>query len=1110
MVDKLPEFSDLFLGIIELKKIYDAFTLDKFLSGTCSISEAMIRRFDEYKKDLVSLKTYVKDYFPNLKEKIFEDTTLENNYVAYTGFNIKNHIRVNKANGLKTCDQAKLFSFLKKELDLEKKEHEEDSNYRRIKQGIESGEFLKKLKNKENGIFPNQLHEFELVKILDSQRKYWSFLDEIDSEGFSNYEKIISIFKFKVPYFVGPLIFSNDEEKRKFAWAKLIDSNKHTKIYPWNFSKVVDLDSSAEEFITRMQNKCTYLHDEYCLPKSSIILSYFNALNFLNTLSINGSRNTLKIDDRNEIIKNLFLKKKNVNWKDIKNYFNNKYSCEVEIDKEEKSSINVNMNSYIVLANIFGDNYIKDNIDLIEDLITDITIFEDKKILENRLKTIYKFDYEIINKIRAIKFKDFGRLSKKLLVGIKDSKNKSILNYMIDEKLEFNEILNQFEFNDLINDYNSKNFKSSENVDDFIGDLYIPKMAHRAIKQVYLIIKEIQKIIGNRKISKYFIEFTRSNKDKNKGKNSTSRYDSIKELLDSCKEEEFKEIKEKFKKEIEPDKDKLKSEKYFLYFAQLGKSLYSGEKIDFDDLKNGDLYDVDHIYPRALVKDDSLLNNKVLVEKSLNNLKGDTYPIDTSILWKNKGGVKAAYKFFDFLHERDKKFMNSEKLSRLKKQDFNETELDHFVNRQKVITDQSTMGIVCLLKDFLHVDKENFVYSKGENVSTFRNTYELIKSRTANNFHHAHDAYLNIVVGNIFDKYFKGRFIKNYSDLKYFKEKSISANVDYLMKKDYLYDHNGEVIWDKKEQLNKIKKYLYHTNDIMVTERCYVGTALFSKSSMVRGTKVVPLKKGIPFEKEESDVFKYGGYSDPSYNFYSLMEIENKKGQKEAFLVANSDLLPVKEGKYLIKKLKINTVIEDGDLKYSISGKSANTYVLKNKAERFFSYENLKIIKKIDKFIEKISNNKTMNIEDTNSLDSVFKISDNEICIYKTRLGEVLTLSEGEIYVLYDSIIDIFGKRIYSFSVIKKIKDLLLSKRDFFKSLPIYKKIFIISQLLNLLKTNERKAANLKYLESSENSGVLTVNQKMHSGQRIVYESVTGFYKKIIWDYNKWHSGLSQ
>lgn len=69
------------------------------------------------------------------------------------------------------------------------------------------------------------------------------------------------------------------------------------------------------------------------------------------------------------------------------------------------------MASYIKMKEIFGKNF-NDNKEMIENIIKDITIFEDKSILGNRLKEVYKLNNDRIKQIKGLNYKGYGRLSK--------------------------------------------------------------------------------------------------------------------------------------------------------------------------------------------------------------------------------------------------------------------------------------------------------------------------------------------------------------------------------------------------------------------------------------------------------------------------------------------------------------------------------------------------------------------------------------------------------------------------------------------------------------------------------------------------------------------------
>ena len=137
---------------------------------------------------------------------------------------------------------------------------------------METGAFLPKQTTTDNGVIPHQLHEQELCRILERAARYLPFLSEVDESGLSAREKILAIFRFRIPYYVGPL-----DTRSEHSWAV----RTHEKIYPWNFDRVVDRARSAQRFIERMTARCSYI-GEPVLPRDSLLYSRFAALNMLN------------------------------------------------------------------------------------------------------------------------------------------------------------------------------------------------------------------------------------------------------------------------------------------------------------------------------------------------------------------------------------------------------------------------------------------------------------------------------------------------------------------------------------------------------------------------------------------------------------------------------------------------------------------------------------------------------------------------------------------------------------------------------------------------------------------------------------------------------------
>ena len=60
----------------------------------------------------------------------------------------------------------------------------------------------------------------------------------------------------------------------------------------------------------------------------------------------------------------------------------------------------------------------------------------------------------------------------------------------------------------------------------------------------------------------------------------------------------------------------------------------------------------------------------------------------------------------------------------------------------------------------------------------------------------------------------------------------------------------------------------------------------------------------------------------------------------------------------------------------------------------------------------------------------------------------------------------------------------------------------VIYNLLKLLQTNSAQTANLKLIGLSENSGKLTINKSLKNGMKIISESITGYYSKVLFEVN--------
>lgn len=458
------------------------------MKGSSSLSEAFIKKYNENKKDLKSLKSYYDKYLSDKKNSMFRDNKVNNNFVNYIGHyspNEKNPdgkswsegeiIKIEK----KKSDYFDFLNTLKKDLNSSLQnppEAQKEADY--FLKKIEDNTLLQRLNNASNSVIPMQFNKKELVAIINNQKEYYPdlFTD-------ININHIEQIFSFKREYFIGPIDFDKNN-KSKFSWVvqKETALNKKQKIYPWNFYGVVDKKETQKNFIQRMLNHCTYLKGEndYCIPSSSISYQAFVCLQYVNKLR-DSNNNLISVDAKQQLFKELFLNNKTVTAKEIKEWmYQHKLGNTASIP-----TCNCNMSTYISFKNL--NKYKKyeflrlEQIKEIDEIVKLMMIFSDKETRNDILKNDYHFGDEDIKQIKGFNYKNWGRLSDRFLNGIKIEYNdeesnehreyNSLNNVLWFTNFNLNEILfnSKFNFHDEIEKYNENkyiDFKESD--DDFL------------------------------------------------------------------------------------------------------------------------------------------------------------------------------------------------------------------------------------------------------------------------------------------------------------------------------------------------------------------------------------------------------------------------------------------------------------------------------------------------------------------------------------------------------------------------------------------------------------------------------------------------------------------
>lgn len=857
--DKLRgELGDDMMLIDRLKEIFDWGILNNMLRGYQYISEAKVAEYNQHKADLAFLKYFFRKYTSEeAYMSMFREMSKTPNYVSYSG-NTKNAIA--KEKNFKRSD-VKTFSehVLKTVADI-KVEPQDEEKYQDMcrRLGKDVLTFLPKQVNGDNRVIPYQLYYAELMKILENAAGYLPFLKQKDADGYVTLDKIKSVMKFRIPYFVGPL------NSKEYGWMK---RKAEGKIYPWNFDEKVDLDASEQRFIDRMTNTCSYLPGEDVMPKQSLLYERFEVLNEINNLKIEG--HSISVELKQKIYNELFLTRKKVTPKAIKNLLLQNNLAEKEqaetlsgIDETIKSSLS----SHFAFRNLLQSGKLKESD--VENIIKHRTYIEAKARFARWLDSEYGALSEADRRyISSLKFKDFGRLSHRLLAELEGVHNETgevgtVIDFMWNTNDNLSEILlsDQYSFKSDIRAITEEYYAAHpKNLADRLDEMYVSNAVKRPIYRTMDIMHDVVKAMGHAP-AKIFVEMARGATEDQKGKRTKTRRKQLEELFKKVNNEDARLMQQKLKELGDKADNELQSKSVFLYFTQLGRCMYSGKPIDFAKLKDG-TYNIDHIYPRSKVKDDSLLNNMVLVLSTKNSEKGDNLVPKS---WR-----ESMLGFWKMLA--DKGLITAEKFKRLNKAYFTNDELYGFINRQLVETRQSTKVITTLLAE-KYPDTE-IVYVKAGLVSSFRQDHDMLKSRLANDLHHAKDAYLNIVCGNVYNEHFTKSWF-----LKHREQYTVNSKVLFG---NPVEGKNG-LVWDGSRSIGAVKKTVARQR-VHVTKYAYINHGgLFDQQPVAFTDGLIPRKQNLPTEK-------YGGYHSIKIAFFVLVKY-SLKGKTDV-MVTSIDLM---------------------------------------------------------------------------------------------------------------------------------------------------------------------------------------------------------------------------
>lgn len=861
------------------EKLYAAVELNNVLRGRRLLCQAMTDKFKKHAKDLYVIRKLIRS---TGDKELYNGFFRKSNGASYTGY------IGDKRYGFYGGKNDKYVKTTKEELykrvkDILTKYVPDCPDKEYVIEQMDKDDFLPLITSKDNAYVPYQLNLKELDAILEKQGKFHPCLRK-------NADKIRSLLTFRRPYYVGPL-------KGKFGWTEGVDIPKDVRITPWNFNEAIGedgLDKLAENFISRMTNDCSLIKGEPALPLNSMLYQEYMVLNEINKIKVFDK--PISIEEKKAIF-DLCKARKTVKKTDIANCLNKNFNMAAKADDigglSDEKKVTASLSTFNDFKKAFGEDFVNSNFDALEEAVRVLTIFTDKDIRIKRIKALKVFDGKE-EYLAKKNFSGWGKYSRKALYETLGNGGKCVLDLMYETNKHVNEILFDEELG-----FKDKFINKQEQIEKFtyeqVNDMRISPVVRRSVWNALKLTDELVKQIGGDPMY-IFLEDTTEIGEK---KRTKSKYDKVYQLYQAIRGGEYADIEKECRAELvkyKENKSALDNDKLYLWFIQLGKSMYSGKVIPIGKLGE---CEIDHIIPRSLVPDNSF-ENRVLVLKEENQAKGDR-PVTTDI-------VKRMDTFWEFLYKHG--FIGSKKYANLHKTEITEDDIRGFINRQL----NDTGYIVRMVKELLMRRFPNAdirgIKPKLSSIMRKRFAEEgkagFYKIRGLNNFHHAKDAYLAAVTGMFTayscplwgqDRYNKALnyYIGHMEESRY-KHTSTLVNKKYgfivnLMTRTDRPDlidideETGEYLWDTNRFNNVLETMSRNTCRVVRVKSRKAKSAFYDQAPLGPNGKVKGL---IPMKNKDGEPMPpelYGGYSNENAEYFLIVKVkEEKKGKiKESY-----------------------------------------------------------------------------------------------------------------------------------------------------------------------------------------------------------------------------------
>lgn len=578
------------------------------------------------------------------------------------------------------------------------------------------GNFIVKDENGEPqqviNVFSTSDYVKEARRILEKQQ---SFHEELTH---SFIEEFISLLESKRKYYIGP---GNEKSRTDYGIYKT--SGKTEK-------NLFDI----------LIGKCTYYPEEFRASKVSYTAQEFNFLNDLNNLTVPSETKKLSTEQKEYLVEYAKNTPKLGPAKLLKEIAK-LIPCEVDEikgyrldnkDKPDMHTFDAYRQLHECLGIIGGVKLTREQLDILAHILTLNTDYEGiKEALSHDLPKLFTSEQiKELASFRKSKSQLFGRgwhsLSAKIMLELIPE-----LYSTSDEQMT---ILNRL--GKTVRKHTISIVGEKLDPVEMVSEIYNPVVA-KSVRQTIKIINEAHKRFGD--FEQIVIEMPRDrNEEEERKRIADGQKANAKEKEDALSHAATLYCgKKELPGHLYHGHNQLAT-KIRLWYQQGERCLYTGKTISIHDLiHNQSQYEIDHILPLSLTFDDSL-SNKVLVESTANQEKGQRTPYQY-LLAANRSWTYKEYKAY---------VLGCQRLGKKKREyllfeeNINGYEVrSRFIERNLVDTRYASRVVLTALQDGLKsLGKETKVsVVRGQFTSQLRRQWKIEKSRDTYH-HHAVDA----------------------------------------------------------------------------------------------------------------------------------------------------------------------------------------------------------------------------------------------------------------------------------------------------------------------------------------------------------------------------------